>query len=127
MDCAITYSWSSVRNFHLSLHNVVEQGQLAMSSAGAIRERAQTFFTHPSRPNGNSQLPRNRAKDKYCKEWNYAGNCNCNLSDASYKVVHPMLDCAKRKYAILTMPSSPPVTTTADQTGILTKLVGAFI
>ena len=136
MDRAITYSWSSVRNFQLSVHNAVEQGRLAWSSDGAIRERAQTFFTHqdlrsniatvPSRPNGNSPLPRNRAKENYCEEWNYAGNCSCNLSDASYKLVHrcrvcdssahPMLNCAKRKYAIPTMPSTPPVPTTVAQT-----------
>ena len=130
MDRAITYSWSSVRNFHFSVHNAIEQGRLAWSRSDAIRDRAQTFFTHqdlrsnatiPSRPNGNSQV-RSRAKDNYCKEWNYSGKCNCNISDASYKLVHrcrvcdslehAMLNCAKRKYPI---PSHQPSTSSAEQ------------
>ena len=130
MDRAITYSWSSVRNFHFSVHNAIEQGRLAWSRSDAIRDRAQTFFTHqdlrsnatiPSRPNGNSHV-RSRAKDNYCKEWNYSGKCNCNISDASYKLVHrcrvcdslehAMLNCAKRKYPI---PSHQPSTSSAEQ------------
>ena len=129
MDRAITYSWPSVRNFHFSVHNAVEQGRLAWTSPDAIRDRAQTFFTHqdlrsnatvPSRPNVNSQV-RNRTKENLCREWNYSGKCSCNLSDASYKLVHrcrvcdspdhAMLTCAKRKYPIPTnhqSSSSPP-------------------
>lgn len=124
MDRAITYSWSSVRNFHLSVHNAVDQGCLAWNASDAIRERAQTFFTHQdlksntaatSRSNPSSQT-RTPAKESYCRDWNYSGKCSCNLSDASYKLVHrcrvcdstdhAMLTCAKRKYPIPTVQSS---------------------
>ena len=46
MEHARTYSWSSVRNFHLSLNNAIEQGGLSWQSYESIHERAQTFFTH---------------------------------------------------------------------------------
>lgn len=50
MEHAITYSWSSVRNFHLFVNNAVEQGHLSWHSFESIRERAQTFFTHQDHP-----------------------------------------------------------------------------
>lgn len=130
MDRAITYSWSSVQNFHFSVHNAIEQGRLAWSWTDAIHDRAQTFFTHqdlrsnatiPSRPNGNPQV-HSRAKENYCKEWNSSGKCDSNISDASYKLVHrcrvcnssdhAMLNCAKQKYPI---PSHQPSTPSAKQ------------
>ena len=84
MDRAITYSWPSVRNFHLSNHNAVEQGRLTWSSADIIRELSQTFFTHldlrsnsaASRSFNTTSPSRNKAKDHICKEWNYSGKCN---------------------------------------------------
>ena len=89
MERAITYSWSSVRNFHLSVNNAVEQGRLSWRSFESIRERAQTFFTHQdlrsSQPNSSrngSQPARGKAKDFLCKEWNYTGKCSCAISDA---------------------------------------------
>lgn len=84
MERAITYSWVSVRNFHLSVNNAVEQGRLSWRSSEScesIRERAQSFFTHqdlrsnnfiPSR-SGVSTPGRGKAKDNFCKEWNYSG------------------------------------------------------
>ena len=38
MDRAITCSLPSMRNFHLSIHNAVEQGRLTWNSADIIRE-----------------------------------------------------------------------------------------
>ena len=38
MDPAITCSWPSMRNFHLSVHNAVEQGRLTWNSADIIRK-----------------------------------------------------------------------------------------
>ena len=130
MDRAITYSLSSVWNFHFSVHNAIEQDSLAWSRSDRIHDHAETFSTHqdprsnatnPSRPNGNSQVL-SRAKENYCKEWNYSGKCNCNISDASYKLVqcccvcdspeHAMLNCAKRKYPV---PSHQPLTPSAEQ------------
>ena len=123
MERAITYSWSSVRNFHLFVNNAVEQGRLSCHSFESIRERAQTFFTHQdlrsnqsnSSRNG-SQPARGKAKDLLCKEWNYTGKCSCAISDANYKAFHrcrvcdsqdhAMLTCAKRKYPIPSSQSS---------------------
>ena len=123
MERAITYSWVSVRNFHLSVNTAVEQGRLSWSSSESIRERAQTFFTHQDLRSNNftpsrsgSTPARNKAKDLLCKEWNYSGKCSCSISDASYKAVHrcrvcdsldhAMLTCAKRKYPIPSSQSS---------------------
>ena len=140
MDRAITYSWSSVRNFHLSVHNAVDLGRLAWNASNAIRERAQTFFTHQdlrsstaatSRSNPSSQT-RNRAKESYCRDWNYSGKCSWNLSDASYKLVHrcrvcdstdhAMLTCAKRKYPIPAVQSSL-FSSATEQTSLLSSLL----
>ena len=132
MERAITYSWSSVRNFHLSVNNAVEQGRLSWRSFESIRERAQTFFTHqdlrsnqPNSSRSGSQPARGKAKDFLCKEWNYTGKCSCAISDASYKAAHrcrvcgspdhAMLTCAKRKYPI---PSSQSASSsTSSSTG----------
>ena len=117
MERAITYSWSSVRNFHLSVNNAVEQGRLSWQSFKSICKRAQTFFTHQDLRSNQSNSSRNgsqpacgKAKDVLCKKWNYTGKCSCAISDASYKPVHrcrvcdspdlAMLTCAKRKYPI---------------------------
>ena len=135
MERAITYSWSSVRNFHLFVNNAVEQGRLSWHSFESIRERAQTFFTHQDlRSNQSnssrygSQPVRGKAKDLLCKEWNYTGKCSCAISDANYKAFHrcrvcdsqdhAMLTCAKRKYPIPSSQSSSSSTsssTGADQ------------
>ena len=117
MECAITYSWSSVRNFHLSVNNAIEQGRLSWQSYESIRERAQTFFTHqdlrsnlPTSLRNGSVLAHGKAKDLLCKEWNYTSKYSCAIFDASYKAVHrcrvcdspdhAMLTCAKGKYPI---------------------------
>ena len=132
MKHAITYSWSSVPNFHLSVNIAVEQGCLSWCSFKSIRERAQTFFTHqdlrsnhPNSSRNGSQPACSKAKDFLCKEWNYTGKCSCAISDASYKAVHrcrvcdspdhAMLTCAKRKYPI---PSSQSASSsTSSSTG----------
>ena len=135
MERAITYSWSSVRNFHLSVNNAIEQGRLSWQSYESIRERAQTFFTHqdlrsnlPTSSRNGSIPARGKAKDLLCREWNYTGKCSCAISDASYKAVHrcrvcdspdhAMLTCAKRKYPIpasQSASSSTSSSTGADQ------------
>ena len=131
MERAVTYSWSSVRNFHLSVNNAVEQGRLSWVSADGIRARAQTFSTHQdlrsavssSRPHVTSQTRPRTNKDNYCREWNYSGESTCNMSDASYKFSHrcrvcdssdhAMLTCAKHKYPIPSASLSTP--SPADQ------------
>ena len=143
MERAIIYSWSSVRNFHLSVNNAIEQGRLSWQSYESIRERAQTFFTHqdlrsnlPTSSRNGSIPARGKAKDLLCREWNYTGKCSCAISDASYKAVHrcrvcdspdhAMLTCAKRKYPIpasQSASSSPSSSTGADQSSWLRSLV----
>ena len=135
MERAITYSWSSVRNFHLSVNNAIEQGHLSWQSYESIRERGQTFFTHqdlrsnlPTSSHNGSIPACGKAKDLLCREWNYTGKCSCAISDASYKAVHrcrvcdspdhAMLTCAKRKYPIpasQSASSSTSSSTGADQ------------
>ena len=44
MERAITYSWSTVRNFHLSVNNAVEQGRLSWRSFESIREQLRHFL-----------------------------------------------------------------------------------
>ena len=46
MERSITYSLSSLRNFHLSVKAAVEQDHLSWLSSDSIHELAQTFFTH---------------------------------------------------------------------------------
>ena len=135
MERANTYSWSSIRNFHLFVNNAVEQGRLSWHSFESICERAQTFFTHQdlrsnqSNSSHNSSQPAlGKAKDLLCKEWNYTGKCSCAVSDANYKAFHrcrvcdsqdhAMLTCAKGKYPIPSSQSSSSSTsssTGADQ------------
>ena len=45
-SAAVTYSWPSVRNFHLSVNNAVEQGHLTWNSFkfNIIREQSQIFL-----------------------------------------------------------------------------------
>ena len=140
---AITYSWSSVRNFHLSVNNAIEQGRLSWQSYESIRKRAQTFFTHqdlrsnlPTSSRNGSIPARRKAKDLLCREWNNTGKCSCAISDASYKAVHrcrvcdspdhAMLTCAKPKYPIpasQSASSSTSSSTGADQSSWLRSLV----
>ena len=132
MDRTITYSWPSVRNFHLSVHNAVEQGRLTWNSSDIICERSQTFFSHldlcsnsaPPRSFNATSPPCNKGKDHLCKEWNYSGKCSCSIADASYKTVHKcrvcdssdhaMLMSPKRKYPIPNVLLSSPVNSSAD-------------
>ena len=140
---AITYSWSSVWNFHLSVNNAIEQGRLSWQSYESIRKRAQTFFTHqdlrsnlPTSSRNGSIPARRKAKDLLCREWNNTGKCSCAISDASYKAVHrcrvwdspdhAMLTCAKPKYPIpasQSASSSTSSSTGADQSSWLRSLV----
>ena len=129
IERAITYSWVSVRNFHLSINTGVEQGRLLWSRSERS-EWAQTFFTHQDlrsnnfSPSRSGSIPaHNKAKDLLCKEWNYSGKCSCSISDASYKAVHrcrvcdspdhAMLTCAKRKYPIPSSQSSSASSSTS--------------
>ena len=135
MERAITYSWCSVRNFHLFVNNAVGQGRLSWHSFESIRQRAQTFFTHQDLRSNQSnssrdgfQPARGKAKDLLCKEWNYTGKCSCAISDANYKEFHrcrvcdsqdhAMLTCTIRKYPIpssQSFSSSTSSSTSADQ------------
>lgn len=121
MDKASTYSWASVRNFHLSVHNAVQSKRMLWSDNDTIRERAHTFFTHldlkapgtASPTTAFTRPPRARSTTKSCETWNYTGECSCDATQASYKdhhrcrvcgsAEHPMLHCKKRKYPISTL------------------------
>ncbi|KAK3732020.1 hypothetical protein QZH41_016893, partial [Actinostola sp. cb2023] len=46
MERATVYTWTSVRNFHISVHNAVDSGRLSYTKFDIIRDRSQTFFTH---------------------------------------------------------------------------------
>lgn len=61
MDRAITYSWHSLRNFHFSVNNAVEQGQLAWDSAKIICG-LKPFFIHLAL-HSNSSPSRNKARN----------------------------------------------------------------
>lgn len=117
MDKASTYTWASVRNFHLFIHNAVQSKRMSWSDLDKIRERAQTFFTHldlraPTTTSPTSPFNRQPKvrQSKSCETWNYTGECSCDATQAVYKehhrcrvcdsVEHPMLHCKKRKYPI---------------------------
>ena len=80
MDKATTYTWASVRNFHLPIHNAVQSKRMLWSDYDKIRERAQTFFTDldlraPSTTSPTSafnRLPKARQTKSY-ETWNYTG------------------------------------------------------
>ena len=108
MEHAITYSWSSVRNFHLFVNNAVEEGRLSWHSFESIRERAQTFVTHQDLRSNQSNSLRNgsqpahgKAKDPLCKEWNYTGKFSCAISDANFKAFHRCWVCDSTDHAML--------------------------
>ena len=121
MDKASTYSWASVRNFHLSIHNAVQSKRMLWSDSGTIRERAHTFFTHLDLKAPGAASPttaftrpsRARSTIKSCETWNYTGECSCDATQASYKdhhrcrvcdsAEHLMLHCKKRRYPIPTL------------------------
>ena len=127
MERATTYSWPSVRSFHLAIATAIDQGRLAWTSWDAIRERSQTFFSHQdlrpqSRPTGSHRvtspfqpLPTSTRslrspKETYCRDWNYTGKCSCSIINANYgsthrcrvcdTTEHPMLQCVKRRFPI---------------------------
>lgn len=92
MARASTYSWSSVRSFHLSIATAIDQGRLSWSDCEAFREKSQTFFTHQDlrtqprtsatqsqnqgAPQTQSQRLNREKKDQYCRDWNYTFKCN---------------------------------------------------
>ena len=117
MDKATTYSWPSVRNFHQSVHNAVQNRCTLWADYEKIREFAQTFFTHLDlRAPGNmahntATLRSTRTKqNKSCETCNYTGECSCDQTQAIYKEHHhcrifesadyPMLHSRKRNYPI---------------------------
>ena len=119
MDKATTYSWPSIRNFHQSVHNAVQNRRMSWSDYDKIRERAQTFFTHldlraPGNmaPNTTTFRSTRTKQNKSYEPWNYTGECSCDQTQAIYKEHHrcrvcessdhPMLHCKKRKYPIPT-------------------------
>lgn len=135
MERAATYSWPSVRSFHLAIATAIEQGRLSWTSSDAIRERSQTFFSHhdlrtQSRPPTSQrqispyQTPLASArtirspKETYCRDWNYTGKCSCSITSANYASIHrcrvcdstehPMLHCAKRRFPIPAS-ATPPI------------------
>lgn len=136
MARASTYSWSSVRSFHLSIATAIDQGRLSWSDCDAIREKSQTFFTHqdlrtqprtsatqsPNQgaPQTQSQRLNREKKEKYCRDWNYTFKCNCTTTSSTYSTNHrcrvcdvtdhPMLHCPKRKFPI------PSTTSSTDST-----------
>ena len=125
MERAATYSWPSIRNFHLANASAIEQGRLTWTQSEAIRERSQTFFSHqdlrtqlrpsptqrqPPSPQSPAQRAARSTKDHYCREWNYTGKCSCAITSVSYASSHrcrvcdtsehPMLHCPKRRFPV---------------------------
>ena len=46
MEKAMNYSWSSVRNFNLSINHALSQGRLQWSQMDLIQAKSTTFFCH---------------------------------------------------------------------------------
>ena len=111
MERASTYTWSSVRSFHLAIATAIEQNRLSWSNSDAIREKSQTFFTHQdlrtasqARPSGTPrqqsqagpQTPFQRSlnrsdraqKESYCRDWNYTAKCSCSATATTYATNH---------------------------------------
>ena len=125
MEKAMNHSWSSVKNFNLSINNALAQGRLNWSQMDIIQAKSNTFISHGDlrssqnsaskvlRPCQQRDSPRLEQKDMHCSQWNYTGKCSCNLTDPDYKNIHlckvcdsnqhPMLHCAKRRYPIPSM------------------------
>ena len=130
MEKAMNYSWSSVRNFNLSINQAFAQGRLTWGQMDVIQARSNTFFSHAdlrSSQNMGSKFTgprqqrhslRREQKDSYCTDWNYTAKCSCNITDLEYKHVHhckvcdsdqhPMLHCSKRRYPIPSNRSAQP-------------------
>ena len=130
MEKAMIYSWSSVRNFNLSINQAFAQGRLTWGQMDVIQARSNTFFSHAdlrSSQNMGSKFtglrqqrdsPRREQKDSYCTDWNYTAKCSCNITDVEYKNAHhckvcdsdqhPMLHCSKRRYPIPSNRSAQP-------------------
>ena len=130
MEKAMNYSWSSVRNFNLSINQAFAQGRLTWGQMDVIQARSNTFFSHAdlrSSQNMGSKFtglrqqrdsPRREQKDSYCTDWNYTAKCSCNITDVEYKNAHhckvcdsdqhPMLHCSKRRYPIPSNRSAQP-------------------
>ena len=123
MEKAINYSWSSVRNFNLSINQAFAQGRLTWDQMDVIQARSNTFFSHAdlrssqnnvgskfTGPRQSRDSPRREQKNSYCTDWNYTAKCSCNITDVEYKNAHhcnvcdsdqhPMLHCSKRRYPI---------------------------
>ena len=130
MEKAMNYSWSSVRNFNLSINQAFAQGRLTWGQMDVIQARSNTFFSHAdlrssqnmgskvTGPRQQRDSPRREQKDSYCTDWNYTAKCSCNITDVEYKNAHhckmcdsdqhPMLHCSKRRYPIPSNRSAQP-------------------
>ena len=117
MDKATTYSWPSIRNFHLSVHSAVQNKRMSWSDYDKIREHAHTFFTHLDLKAPSATIPNTipsrttRSKtNKSCAAWNYIGReCSFDTTLTTYKDYHryrickgdhPMIHCKKLRYPI---------------------------
>ena len=99
MDKATTYSWPSVRNFHQSVHNSVQNRRMSWSDYDKIRERAQTFFTHldlrvPGNMASNTAMFRSARTKQKRRSAIYKDHHRCCVCESAD---HPMLHCKKRK------------------------------
>jgi hypothetical protein len=117
MQKATTYTWISVRNFHLAINNAVEQDRLKWADIASICNRSHSFFTHMDLriPTHNPTTSRytvqpsqytvqpsqyqskltkqGSSKDNLCKDWNYYQKCSCAVTDAKYKETHKCRVC----------------------------------
>lgn len=130
MEKAGSYTWPSVRNFHLAISKVIDSGRIKWSNWEFLRARASTAFSHADLISANvanvdrgfSNSKSNKlsttfkppnsslAKESYCKPWNYEGVCKCSKSCPDYKASHkckvcdlsdhPMLSCKKRRWPV---------------------------
>ena len=124
MERASTYTWSSVRSFHLAIATAIEQNRLSWSNSDAIREKSQTFFTHQdlrtasqARPSGTPrqqsqagpQTPFQRSlnrsdraqKESYCRDWNYTAKCSCSATATTYATNHRCRVCDSVEHPML--------------------------
>ena len=99
MEKAMSYTWSSVRNFNLSINNALSQGRLAWDQVSLIQTKSTTFFTHgdlrssqSSRSNSNfsrqqRDTPKKEPKVSFCLDWNYSAKCACDIRNTRTIIV----------------------------------------
>ena len=115
MDKAVHYSWPSVRSFYTFCAKQVELDRITWMDISYFNNKAQVHFKHSDlhsntsfkdkvqATTGTKENPR-KAKDAYCKAWNYTSKCSCSQSDTTYKDTHLCKVCDRHEHAMLHCP-----------------------